>query len=163
MLAFEFPDIMLPDSNVNLAGSQGFLNFRVAQTPGNLPGTEIHNGAAIYFDFNEPVLTNQTWHTVGSPLISGTVEIWEDEKEGAQVEVFPNPFTTQTNFWIEEPMSDAHIQVYDLQGRLVHEQPFEGHTLQLSADGLPAGVLFFRISSQGRPVASGTIVLTGRP
>ena len=163
VLAFEFPDIMLPDSNVNLAGSQGFLNFRVAQTPGNLPGTEIYNEAAIYFDFNEPVLTNQTWHTVGSPLISGTVEIWEDEKEGAQVEVFPNPFTTQTNFWIEEPMSDAHIQVYDLQGRLVHEQPFEGHTLQLSADGLPAGVLFFRISSQGRPVASGTIVLTGRP
>lgn len=58
---------MLPDSNVNEAASHGFTSFRVKQVP-NLPvGTLIENSAAIYFDFNAPVITNTSWHTIALP------------------------------------------------------------------------------------------------
>ena len=64
ILEFRFDNIMLPDSNINLEGSQGFVQFYVAQQPGNPNGTFIENNAAIYFDYNEPIITNYAWHTI---------------------------------------------------------------------------------------------------
>ena len=69
VLRFYFRDIMLPDSNINEPGSHGFVKFRIAQTLDNPIGTEIFNSAGIYFDFNEPVITNQTVHRIGQPLM----------------------------------------------------------------------------------------------
>lgn len=161
VLAFIFPDIMLPDSNVNLAGSQGFVNFKVAQTPGNPIGTEVLNRAAIYFDFNEPIITNQTWHTIGEPLIVGTVEIWEEELQPAvQVEVFPNPFTTQATFRFDRPLQQARFQLFDLQGRSVRDQAFSGSEFLLPASGLRPGLLLFRITDRNGEVVSGKLILS---
>jgi uncharacterized protein (TIGR02145 family)/uncharacterized repeat protein (TIGR01451 family) len=61
-----FPQIMLPDSNVNEPASNGFITFTINQIP-NLPGaSQITNRAAIYFDFNEPIITNTTLHTINA-------------------------------------------------------------------------------------------------
>ncbi len=69
VLEFRFDNIMLPDSTVDQAGSNGFVQFKVAQIPDNLPNTLIENSAAIYFDFNEPVITNTVQHTIEKPEI----------------------------------------------------------------------------------------------
>ncbi|MCB0589549.1 MAG: hypothetical protein KDD06_29965, partial [Phaeodactylibacter sp.] len=61
---FRFDNIMLPDSSTNLEGSQGFVQFSIEQQPGNPNGAIIENSAAIYFDFNEPIVTNYAWHTI---------------------------------------------------------------------------------------------------
>jgi uncharacterized repeat protein (TIGR01451 family) len=67
VLEWTFNNIMLPDSNVNLIGSNGFVTFKVRQVP-NLPvGTVIENSASIYFDFNAPIFTNTSWHTIDLP------------------------------------------------------------------------------------------------
>ena len=63
-LKFTFENIMLPDSNINEAASHGFIKFKIQQQPENLPGTTIHNQAGIYFDYNAPVITNQTTHKI---------------------------------------------------------------------------------------------------
>lgn len=70
VLKFTFPDIMLPDSNVNEAASHGFVKFRINQVADNLPGTIIENSAGIYFDFNEPILTPTIFHTIEPPLLT---------------------------------------------------------------------------------------------
>ncbi|MEK7254395.1 MAG: AbrB/MazE/SpoVT family DNA-binding domain-containing protein, partial [Bacteroidota bacterium] len=91
ILKFTFNDILLPDSNVNEPASHGFVQFRLAQRPDVPPGSVIENSAAIYFDFNPPVLTNTTWHTVGQDFV--LVETAEPAGGGAvRVAVFPNPF-----------------------------------------------------------------------
>lgn len=163
VLAFDFPDIMLPDSSVNPAGSQGFVNFRVAQTPGNSIGTEIYNDASIYFDFNEPIRTNQTMHTIGAPLVTGTVEVWEKTPSRTpQVEVFPNPFTTHATFRFIRPLQQARFQLFDLQGRSIRNEFFSGSELQLSAAGLQPGLLLFRISDGDGLIAGGKILLAKR-
>ncbi len=55
---FEFLNILLPDSNVNEKASHGFVSFRIKPQTTVLPNTTIPNKAAIYFDYNAPVITN---------------------------------------------------------------------------------------------------------
>ncbi len=69
ILHFVFDPIVLPDSNTNLAASQGFVQFRIAQQPDLPDGTLIENRAGIYFDQNDPIITNTAFHTVGYPLV----------------------------------------------------------------------------------------------
>ena len=57
ILTFNFPNILLPDSNVNEAASHGFVSFRIKPFLPILPGTVIENTANIFFDFNDPVIT----------------------------------------------------------------------------------------------------------
>lgn len=71
-LKFIFDDILLPDSTTNEPASHGFVQFSVRQksAPVNPSETLIENRAAIYFDYNAPVLTNTVFHTVAGPLAS---------------------------------------------------------------------------------------------
>lgn len=55
---FEFLDILLPDSNINEPLSHGFVSFRIKPQTTVVPNTTIPNKAAIYFDYNAPVITN---------------------------------------------------------------------------------------------------------
>lgn len=65
-LRFYFDNIMLPDSVNNEPESHGYVMYRISLRNDIQPGDVIHNEAAIYFDLNEPIITNQTWHTVYS-------------------------------------------------------------------------------------------------
>lgn len=58
VLRFEFDNINLPDSNTNEPASHGFIKFKIKQKANNSIGTVIKNKAAIYFDFNSPIITN---------------------------------------------------------------------------------------------------------
>ncbi len=53
-----FEDIMLPDSAANEEASHGYIQYRIKTQPNLLLEDVVENTAAIYFDFNEPVITN---------------------------------------------------------------------------------------------------------
>ena len=57
ILEWTFPNIQLPDSNVNEEASHGYIRFRIKPKSTLITGDEIFNDAAIYFDFNAPVIT----------------------------------------------------------------------------------------------------------
>jgi hypothetical protein len=63
---WDFKKINLPDSTTDESGSHGFILFRVKPKTGLAVGDEFANNAAIYFDFNLPVITNQDKTTIGS-------------------------------------------------------------------------------------------------
>ncbi len=65
-----FNDIVLPDSSTNEPDSHGYVTFRINQKAGNLPGSVISNTAQIYFDFNEPVITNTTENIICDTVVS---------------------------------------------------------------------------------------------
>ena len=53
-----FENILLPDVNTDEEASHGYIHYRI-KTKNNLQVSDIiENNAAIYFDFNEPVITN---------------------------------------------------------------------------------------------------------
>ena len=64
ILEWTFNNIMLPDSNVNEPGSNGFITFTVDQNNNLIDGSEINNSANIYFDFNAPIITNTSSHVI---------------------------------------------------------------------------------------------------
>jgi uncharacterized repeat protein (TIGR01451 family) len=68
-LSITFPDINLPDSTSNEAESHGFFSYSVEPILGILPYTSIENEAAIYFDFNPPIITNRTIHHIEKPKV----------------------------------------------------------------------------------------------
>lgn len=63
-VVIRFNGIQLPDSGTTFTGSQGFIRFAVNVVPGLAHTTTIENTANIFFDLNEPVITNTTLTTL---------------------------------------------------------------------------------------------------
>lgn len=155
-------------SNLNLppgsSASEGFVRFRVSQKP-NLPcETVILNRAAIYFDFNAPFMTGETYHTVCEPdsflIITESKEVFVP---GATVKVYPNPAYDYANFELTGVQArDYTLQLFDLQGRLILNQTGTQPNFQIWRHHLSEGNYFYRLAANGRPVASGKLVLLAR-
>jgi uncharacterized repeat protein (TIGR01451 family) len=58
ILQWTFPNILLPDSNVNKSASHGFISYVIKPLKTLVPGDIINNTSSIYFDYNDPVQTN---------------------------------------------------------------------------------------------------------
>ncbi|MCG8329020.1 MAG: T9SS type A sorting domain-containing protein [Chitinophagales bacterium] len=77
---FLFEDILLPDSIVNEPGSHGYVAFSIALKDGLEDFTAVKNTARIYFDYNEPIITNTTTNTIVEylDLDEDGFYFWED-------------------------------------------------------------------------------------
>lgn len=69
---WHFPEIYLPDSLSDEAGSHGFIKFKVQRIDGLGVGAQIPNSVAIYFDYNEPVITNTCIYSIESCTSTST-------------------------------------------------------------------------------------------
>ena len=157
---FVFQNIMLPDSNINEPASHGFVKFAIKPRK-DLPNqTTIENDAAIYFDFNEPVITNSTRHTVGEQYLSVSGSAL---RPGIELVVFPNPTATKAVFSIQSRSTEQGMMyLYNLQGRQVRTQPFGANTFEFDATGLVPGVYLFRLDTAGGALAAGKLVVAGK-
>ncbi len=159
VLKFTFGNILLPDSTTNEPASHGFVRFRVAQQAGLPDGTRIENRAAIYFDFNEPVITNTYFHTIGYSLISSIAEPFVP---GAlDVSVFPNPAGTQVHFKVNQPVDapTLRFQLFNALGQTLRSETFGGASYRFERDGLAPGLYYFRLESTSGAAASGRLIL----
>ncbi len=156
---FVFENILLPDSSTNLAGSEGFVQFRVPQMPDNPDGTRIENTAAIYFDLNPPVITNMVWHTVGTNFITSSTTYADPARN--PLRVYPNPTAAVVYFAAEAaPGERLHLSVTDALGRAVRQVVAQQMPIALDCSDLPAGTYFFRINAaDARTVWAGTLVV----
>lgn len=64
ILKFRFDNIFLPDSSSDEPNSHGYVIYEISPLDDLPDGTEIRNRAGIYFDFNEPVITNTVLNTL---------------------------------------------------------------------------------------------------
>ena len=158
VLTFRFPDIMLADSMVNEPASHGYVMFSISQQP-NLPmGTVLENNAAIYFDYNDPVITNTTFHTVGHPFTT----IIKDPSPGSiDLQVYPNPFVGEVNFHLSGVAAAAstRLTVVNTQGKMEYDTRFTGSDYVLRKNDLTQGVYFFRMEIEGKTIASGRLIV----
>lgn len=162
-LEWTYDPIQLPDSNTNFDASQGFVKFSIRQVPNNPIGTRIENEAAIYFDFNAPVITNTTWHTIGEDF-EITVDLDEAEPlapHAIQLLVYPNPFSDQVTFELEDyhPQS-LRLEVFDLQGRLIRSLELgKASKFNLYSEGLGEGMYPFRLTDAGHLLQTGKLIV----
>ncbi|HAD14929.1 MAG TPA: hypothetical protein DCF33_21080 [Saprospirales bacterium] len=157
VLEFLFTNILLPDSNVNEPASHGFVKFQIAPKAGLSHGTLVENSAAIYFDFNAPIITNTTWHTLGEKFLDANIL---NKMPDVALEVFPNPVSDVATFLIKSPHSwKGNLLLYDLAGRQVAQQPFANNQFQLNTKTMDSGVYWFRLDSGGQTLAQGKLVV----
>jgi len=101
IITFTFNNILLPDSTVDWTASNGFVEFKISPLQNLVPGDIIENAAAIFFDFNEPVITNTVFHTIETPKVFSidNIELCANEQYG---ELFFNMDTTITSSFFGE-------------------------------------------------------------
>lgn len=140
ILRWRFDNINLPDSTSDEQGSHGWIEFRIRRKATVVAGQSVENTAAIYFDFNPPVITNTTVTTFVVPAAVETAE----NTSGALL-LYPNPtdgtVRLQINGWTG---NTAGLRIMDLSGRLVYSSGINAYqTLDLSA--LVNGVYIIRV------------------
>lgn len=155
---FFFQNIMLPDSNVNEAASHGFVKFTISPKTGLPDNTQLENQAGIYFDFNEPVITNRTLHTIGTNYLEVTQVV--DLQEGVALEVFPNPASTEATFRLHAAATEGDVLWYDMQGRLIKSQAFSGNVFKVDVSTFPTGQYHFLVRSSSGNLSSGKIAVS---
>ncbi|MBK9275066.1 MAG: T9SS type A sorting domain-containing protein [Flavobacteriales bacterium] len=144
VLEFLFDGIMLPDSNASEPDSHGFVLFSIKPMSTLLAGDSVWNRAYIYFDFNEPVITNAaTFRVETSTMVQ--------EVEAGGMTVWPNPAmdVLQVAANTSQPVD---LIIVDLSGRVVRrmEEAAANGVLTVPLADLPDGLYTVRISSNGR-------------
>ena len=110
VMRFEFPSIWLADSTTNEPESHGHLVYRIRENASATVGTEIENTAYIFFDWNDPIVTNTTYN-INVMMIDGL-----SENNELNVNVYPNPTSESVTISCE---GDFDYQLVDLSGRII--------------------------------------------
>ncbi|MDB5284498.1 MAG: hypothetical protein JWO06_3573 [Bacteroidota bacterium] len=158
IVAFTFTNIDLPDTAQSQTASTGYVKFKIRQYANNTNGTVINNDAAIFFDYNAPIITNTATVTIGQLFVTDIQNLY-DEK-ALMVNAYPNPFTTETNIKVTGSVfKEMELNVYDLSGRTVSTQHV-ANTDQfiLGRNTLSSGSYIFEISAHDKMIARGKIV-----
>lgn len=138
---FDFPNIHLIDSVTNEPLSHGYIKYRIKQNKANVIGTEIKNTAYIYFDFNDPVITNTTSNTVSIE----TKSLGINTKSFSPLKLYPNPVISQLT--IENNESILGINIVSLEGKIMKQfSDLDGSaTYTINLDNLQNGLYVLEI------------------
>lgn len=140
-VSFIFNNIMLPDSTTNEPGSHGFVSFKVRAMNGLPAGHIISDDAAIYFDFNQPVITNYANVTMVNPL--GVNE----NLSSYQLSVSPNPSAGIIHInGMFNGIEKMQIEITDVAGRTLLNQNLKAANQTLDISGLESGMYLLRLS-----------------
>ena len=90
LLEVVFDHIALPDVHSDEAGSHGFVTFAIQRKKAFSSYDKVENKAAIYFDFNEPIITNTVKTGVYTPVVSSD-EPQSGTQALRQLEITPDP------------------------------------------------------------------------
>lgn len=160
-LVFAFNNILLPDSTTNLAASQGFADFFIRVADMAPPGARIENSAAIYFDFNEPVITNTVFHTIHPGIFTGVSRPPQETSSDWRLMPNPVPAAAEAVWLISERAGEGAktARLFDALGRSVGQVSFTGSACSLPVSGLRPGWYAIWIQdANGRSLGSARLV-----
>ena len=157
LLTVRFLGINLPEQNVDVIRSMGFVRFRVQPRPTLAVGEVIPNHARIVFDYNDGIRTNTATTTVfvtTAALASHAAPAWE---------AYPNPATEVLNVTADLPTAGAvRVELFDGLGRAVRRQtlaaPAGPLRQQLDLRGLAPGLYVLRLTPPTGPALSRQVV-----
>ena len=157
IIEFLFDPIALPDSTINKTGSIGFVKFTIEQKKDIPLGSVVYNAASIYFDYNAPIITNTTKHTIGKNFITIT-EL--KELSTTSLKVYPNPFSQEAVIELKDSdASEKTFELFDLQGRSIRREIFTNNQLIFKRNQLSSGLYFFKVTDRNGVLTQGKLVV----
>lgn len=162
VIDFVFNSILLPDSNTNEPASHGFVTFRIRQKEENPLGTLIENTAGIYFDFNEPIITNTTSHEVNNLFIPPLVTTARTYvAEANSLLIYPNPAGDVVFF---NPNGSGQkgffsVRMYNSSGQLMLHESFQEGIHKIDTKQVPSGLVFYVVEQPSGWRKTGKLII----
>jgi len=169
VLTFMFNNINLPDSTENKLGSNGLVSFRITIPTDSPLGTKIYNKAYIYFDYNDPIITNETMHTVGitiaenlskgSKVTVGNVTTGLlQSKYNSNAKIYPNPSGGMITIEIPELGDHMELRVTSMVGVLQKTIKLNKTNIQqVNLEGIHQGMYIYEIWKDGERMYVSTL------
>jgi len=143
---------------VNEVASNGFVQFKISQREGLEYGTIIENTAGIFFDFNEAVITNTTFHELGEKYVE-TTNAHNVIIENLQPEISPNPVKNEFTLSLSGiDFKVGRLEVYDVTGKLISSEVFNDKVSLLQKTANAEGLYFYKVYLDNEFAASGKLV-----
>jgi uncharacterized repeat protein (TIGR01451 family) len=148
--------IDLPAAMDDSIGAHGYFKYKIKPKKSVAGGTQIANHAKIYFDFEEPIITNTVISTIK----------YQGSHEVKNLKIFPNPVSDWVQIILDEefyrvtdPKVIAHWVIQDYNARSIHEGNgnFEART-EINISHLPTGIYILRAFDQSGQVYVGKML-----
>jgi hypothetical protein len=147
-ITFTFDNILLPDSNVNQIGSNGFIRYRIKPLSTLVDGNNVLNSIGIVFDFNMPVWTDTASTRIVQPVF--TDDVFKDDNS---ISIFPNPVNDECMLMISHGI-EYHINVFDVLGQLIMTNESRANISSvhpmIDVHRLVPGMYFFEVTTEKR-------------
>jgi len=138
---FLFEGINLPAEIDNPEGSNGYIAYRIKPIEGLDIGDTIFNDAAIFFDFNPPIITNTVSTTVVDESLSLT-----DSESILSTRLFPNP--SESKIIIDSEIILSKIEVYNTIGTTILRKINPKGIDSINIEELASGIYFIKLSNK---------------
>ena len=156
LLKFSFANILLPDSNTNEMMSHGMISYSIRPYATLLAGEDITNRAAIYFDFNSAVVTNNVHTPVIFPSSVTTLQ------NKLKLVIYPNPARDEIRIRLPENFTSGEAEVFNTMGQRVAKAEIkQKRELSLPLRGLPQGMYFIKVAGEDRELRA-SFVISGK-
>lgn len=153
-MKFKFDNILLPDSNINEPASHGFIRYRIKPLSNLVAGNQIKNNAAIYFDFNQPVLTDTAITTIALPT-----GINQPDIQSSWCIIYPSPSRDKITIYSSKTPA-VKIEVCNMMGQRVFQTETTDHKSQIAIDvsEWSPGIYFVNVSNRENTVVKKIVI-----
>lgn len=154
-LQFQFMNINLTDSLSDPEGSKGYVEYAIRPKNPMQLDEKIFNTAYIYFDFNEPIVTNtsENWCTTIS------LGLEDAEQVTGNFVIYPNPLGAERLLKLRKKEQEKSlVTIYDLNGAAVGSYNLAAGENEFDLRKLKAGIYILRSESDSG-VSSGKLVV----
>nr|WP_321235202.1 T9SS type A sorting domain-containing protein [uncultured Psychroserpens sp.] len=153
-LEWYFDNINLPAEQDDADGSQGYVYFRIKPKAGYVIGDIIPNTAAIYFDFNAPVITNR----FDSEFVEESLSV--SESSTLEFDMYPNPAKETLTITLNaSSLGNVTLDIVDLQGKLVLEKVIsQSNTIDVNVSDLQSGLYFVKLNASNKTLVEKLII-----
>ncbi|MEA3495150.1 MAG: T9SS type A sorting domain-containing protein [Bacteroidota bacterium] len=147
VVIWTFDNIMLPDSNVDELNSHGFVEFSIKRKENLVQGDSFSNCAAIYFDYNAPVITEDLWLKV----VDNKASLKEIDEKSVEINLFPVPANNYVYIDIKSKYKEEFVvEFYDLLGNIIYDSKVfinNKQRLKLDVSNVSAGMYLITVRS----------------
>jgi len=135
---FVFDGINLPYEDADVEGSQGYIAYKIKPKSDIAVGDIIAGDAAIYFDFNEPIITNEVSTEFVEELSVASSDF------SAEVNLYPNPTSGVVSIQNNSALPIENVEVYSITGQTI----LTSTSTQIDLSALNSGVYFVKLIAE---------------
>jgi Secretion system C-terminal sorting domain len=127
--------------NINLAanGGKGNVTFKIKSLETLAVNSSVMQKADIFFDYNWPIVTNEATTTYALLNAPGF-------NKDASVKVYPNPAANLVSITANGAIQT--IQLFDVQGRLLHTASVNDVNATLDITSRASGIYFVKVATE---------------